>query len=644
MSKQIDLRLVLRGQREVAEGLQDTEAALKDVGDAAEKSGKQAERGSSGLGKVGGVLGGWAKKGVLAGTAAGVALVGTSLVKGFQRLNGIDQAKAKLTGLGHSAASVQAIMDNSLAAVQGTAFGLDEAAGTAAGAVAAGVKPGKELERTLTLVADAATIGGTSMGEMGAIFNKVATSNKVQGEVIAQLGDRGIPIVQLLAEQLGVTGEEVMELSRKGQIGFGDFQAAMEAGMGGAAQASGKTFQGSLKNAGAALGRLGAAVLAPAFDRLPGLLQDASARLDDLGPVAERVGSWIGDNLMPMLVEFGTFAVEAIGRLLPVLGEVGSFIAGIVIPAVSSLFDFLNRYQDVLVPLAAGVLAMVAAYRAYVIITGILKAATIAFTAVQAALNLVMSANPVGIVVLALIGLGAALVTAYNKSETFRGIVDTMFGALKSFGTWLGDTLMGLFNSIGSALLQMGIYGVRAFRFVVTAAFNAFEGILNAADKGLSWIPGLGDKISGARTAFSNFSDKTVGKLQKVENQLRAAKNEADGLAKDRSATITITRREINEIITRRITEGTKDLFRADGGPVTAGQPYIVGEKRPELFVPKVDGMILPRVPESLNLSDADVTVGPMGPGQPIVVRVELDGRVVAESVVDAVEGERARA
>ncbi len=35
----------------------------------------------------------------------------------------------------------------------------------------------------------------------------------------------------------------------------------------------------------------------------------------------------------------------------------------------------------------------------------------------------------------------------------------------------------------------------------------------------------------------------------------------------------------------------------AHGGPVTAGTPYIVGEHRPELFVPKVDGMILPRVP-----------------------------------------------
>ena len=33
---------------------------------------------------------------------------------------------------------------------------------------------------------------------------------------------------------------------------------------------------------------------------------------------------------------------------------------------------------------------------------------------------------------------------------------------------------------------------------------------------------------------------------------------------------------------------------RASGGPVTAGTPYIVGEKRPELFVPNVSGSIIP--------------------------------------------------
>ena len=36
---------------------------------------------------------------------------------------------------------------------------------------------------------------------------------------------------------------------------------------------------------------------------------------------------------------------------------------------------------------------------------------------------------------------------------------------------------------------------------------------------------------------------------------------------------------------------------RERGGPVRAGNPYIVGEKRPELFIPSVSGNILPNVP-----------------------------------------------
>lgn len=38
--------------------------------------------------------------------------------------------------------------------------------------------------------------------------------------------------------------------------------------------------------------------------------------------------------------------------------------------------------------------------------------------------------------------------------------------------------------------------------------------------------------------------------------------------------------------------------LRANGGPVSAGRPYIVGEKRPELFVPGSDGFIMPTVPK----------------------------------------------
>lgn len=46
--------------------------------------------------------------------------------------------------------------------------------------------------------------------------------------------------------------------------------------------------------------------------------------------------------------------------------------------------------------------------------------------------------------------------------------------------------------------------------------------------------------------------------------------------------------------IAGQVIGGLTGLFKASGGPVTAGQAYIVGERRPEVFVPKVNGTILP--------------------------------------------------
>src|SRR5690606_24776219 len=101
------------------------------------------------------------------------------------------------------------------------------------------------------------TIAGTGMGEMGAIFNKVAASNKVQMDVINQLHAAGVPALSLLADQMGVTAEEASKMASAGKIDFETFQAAMEAGMGGAALKSGETTQGAFKNMLAALSRTG---------------------------------------------------------------------------------------------------------------------------------------------------------------------------------------------------------------------------------------------------------------------------------------------------------------------------------------------------------------------------------------------------
>lgn len=251
----------------------------------------EAQRGADKIGadigtKMSGGLTKALKVGALgAGAAVGGVMAG-AVLKGMGRLTAIDDAQGKLRGLGHDAKSVQTIMDSALVAVKGTAFGLGDAATVAASAVAAGIKPGENLTKYLSLVGDAASIAGMEMNEMGSIFNKVAASNKIQGDVIAQMADAGIPIVQMLGEELGKSADEVYSLAKKGKINFETFQAAMDKGLGGAALESGNTFKGALKNAGAALGRFGAELMKPSFGRAPKFFGDITKALDDVTPSA----------------------------------------------------------------------------------------------------------------------------------------------------------------------------------------------------------------------------------------------------------------------------------------------------------------------------------------------------------------------
>lgn len=52
---------------------------------------------------------------------------------------------------------------------------------------------------------------------------------------------------------------------------------------------------------------------------------------------------------------------------------------------------------------------------------------------------------------------------------------------------------------------------------------------------------------------------------------------------------------------------------RVAGGPVTAGTPYIVGEKRPELFVPDTNGYIVPSVPAGFGATSTSAGPGASG-------------------------------
>ena len=284
-----------------ADGLQ--KAIQKDFSAAGKDASKSFGRGfnpekeSRGpLGKLGKGLVNVGKVGAGAVGLIGAAIGGLALHGGIDRALNIEKAQAKLKGLGHDTKSVDAIMKNALASVKGTAFGMGEAATTAAGAVAAGIKPGQDLERMLKGVANSAAAAGIGMDEMGSIWNKVATSDMAQMDVLNQVADRGIPIYQALAEEMGVTAGEVGKLASSGKVNFATFEKAMTNASGTVASEMGNTVTGKIDNAKAALSRLGETAVSRFMPMFSSGLDGATAKLDELGPAVESASKIVADG------------------------------------------------------------------------------------------------------------------------------------------------------------------------------------------------------------------------------------------------------------------------------------------------------------------------------------------------------------
>ncbi len=120
------------------------------------------------------------------------------------------------------------------------------------------------------------------------------------------------------------------------------------------------------------------------------------------------------------------------------------------------------------------------------------------------------------------------------------------------------------------------------------------------ADKLEALYKGIGDTISsgvhdaimGAVEGTKTLGEVASGVLKTISNQLmKFALGGFGGSGKGSGS---------------GILGAVGDIFRADGGPVNAGKPYIVGERGPELFVPGAKGNI---IPNNAMGGNANVTV-----------------------------------
>ena len=128
--------------------------------------------------------------------------------------------------------------------------------------------------------------------------------------------------------------------------------------------------------------------------------------------------------------------------------------------------------------------------------TKVVALATKLWAGAQAALNVVLSLNPIGVIIGLVIGFAAGIYLLYTRSETFRLGVAVLWAGLQA--AW--DGIKAGFGFMKDALIT-------GFRFIVDKFLGYYELLLTGAAKIFSWVPGVGDKLKSALEQFQSFRE-----------------------------------------------------------------------------------------------------------------------------------------
>lgn len=189
-------------------------------------------------------------------------------------------------------------------------------------------------------------------------------------------------------------------------------------------------------------------------------------------PLLTQAGQFLNTYLLPPLMTAGRVAVPLIRDALTGLWQAGTAVV-----------NWLRSMGTWLIPVAVAVGGLTLALSANAIATGVVTAVfavyraamligtavTGGLTAAQAALNAVMALNPFVLVAIAVAALIAALVVAYQKSDTFRAIVQAAWEGIKTAALFVWNTVL---KPIFAAF-------VIAFQAVATAATWLWTNVLS---------------------------------------------------------------------------------------------------------------------------------------------------------------------
>lgn len=516
--------------------------------------------------RIGGALTGITKQVGKVGLGLGTAFGGVALATGYKRLTSIEDATAAITVQLGSAHAAGELLDQVLKAASGTPFSFDQFASATRTLVAMSV-PAEKIPGYLTAMGEAAAASGqgaAGLDHVAQSIGKIAASGQLTLEDVWSLSNSGVPALGILANAFGVTRDEMKKLISEGAVPAeraldalttgimegSDGAAGSTRALAGTMDALGETTSGSMANAKAAVARFGADAMKPVFDRLPGVLQSASAGLDALGDKvgpaieqfmqSERLQSVI-DGIGPAFGRAATAAAPFVDRLVEIgrsLAEtVGGAIATVGPPLVDMFATLAPKVASVAVSFGehlAGAIRVVAPILATIVKHGAdlvskvpvsviagLAGAFAGFRVIKAVSGPLSSlASGIGGVVKAGKGLASIPGTISSIAKT-KGISNTA-AAFQTLKSSLAETRAGalglkVLDSVKSGLSSVG----SAAKTAATSAANfAKQGLATAAN----WAKATAASVaSKAAQVAQTVATKAAAAAQWVWNAAMSA-------------------------------------------------------------------------------------------------------------------------
>lgn len=456
--------------------------------------------------------------------AVGDAVMGAANAFGFGLAKELEDTRTKMIAFAGSAAEADRILADVRAEANATPFAFKELADATAALLPASKQAGVGLQETIKQAevlaalnpAEGLTGAAFSLREaLSGDFTSIVERFNLPRERLKELRADGVPALEAISTALKEMGVD----------------AGLVAGMANTLGGRWSTFMDTVDSA-----RL--AAVSPVYDQLGQALTVVSdivnANTESFGGFATAIGESLAGAIKSVLTflvmvqnistEHGLSLFEAAITAIEIrIGEVfgptaqaifHAFIATIkaISAAISEFSDFLDSNSGAATALKAIVVGITAAFVAYQIAlaavatyTAIVEGGTALMTIAQTALNFVLAANPIGIVILALTALVAGLVYAYNTNEEFRNAVDGAWATLKT--------------AVASAV----DFVTTAFNDVMTFVKNLPTTFSNASlEIGRSIVDGIKNGVSNAASAlYDQLRSLAKGALEAAQSALK---------------------------------------------------------------------------------------------------------------------------